>query len=220
MEIRGHSIAFSARQKKETQTREEHLEIEILELEKKIDSEVDTHDANTEAKLQQTKDNLIALRRERVKGLMLRSRARWIEFGEKPTKYFCSLEKRNYVNKLITKLNVNGTEVVNPEEILKEQKNFYQKLYSRKLYTNVETENDTIKFLNPQNVNPILYVTREILDGCLTEKEIKDVLKNMKNDKTPGTDGLPADFYKVFWKDIGRFVMRSLDYALKKKVCQ
>ena len=30
-------------------------------------------------------------RNEKIKGILLRSRANWIEHGEKPSKYFCSL---------------------------------------------------------------------------------------------------------------------------------
>ena len=39
-------------------------------------------------------------------------------------------------------------------------------------------------------------------EGALTEKECLEALKDMGTEKTPGTDGLPAEFYKVFWKDI------------------
>ena len=35
----------------------------------------------------------------------------------------------------------------------------------------------------------------------------------MESDKTPGTDGLPAEFYKVFWKDISSFLISALNYA-------
>jgi hypothetical protein len=36
-------------------------------------------------------------------GHMMRSRARWIEEGETPLRYFCSLESRNYLNNTIKK---------------------------------------------------------------------------------------------------------------------
>lgn len=32
---------------------------------------------------------------------MIRSRAHWLEEGEKPSKYFCNLESRNFLNKTI-----------------------------------------------------------------------------------------------------------------------
>ena len=38
----------------------------------------------------------------------------------------------------------------------------------------------------------------------------------MEPDKTPGTDGLPADFYEVFWKDISDYLVDSINYAFGK----
>ena len=33
----------------------------------------------------------------------------------------------------------------------------------------------------------------------------------MKNNKSPGTDGFPVEFYKFFWTDIGKFLINSLN---------
>lgn len=49
------------------------------------------------------KKELESIRKEKLLGHMIRSRARWIEEGEKPSKYFCNLESRNYLNKTIKK---------------------------------------------------------------------------------------------------------------------
>ena len=49
----------------------------------------------------------------------MRTHAKWIEEGEKPTKYFLALEKRNYINKTVSKLiDNNGITVKTPKEIL------------------------------------------------------------------------------------------------------
>ena len=40
------------------------------------------------------------------KEAMFRSRVKWVKQGEKPTKYFFNLEKRNYEKKIITQLKV------------------------------------------------------------------------------------------------------------------
>ena len=37
----------------------------------------------------------------------------------------------------------------------------------------------------------------------------------MKNNKSPGTDGFSSEFFKVFWKKIGTFVMRLVNYSYK-----
>lgn len=38
-----------------------------------------------------------------IKGLFVRIKFKWIEYGEKFIKYFLSLEKWNYVNKIVNK---------------------------------------------------------------------------------------------------------------------
>ena len=35
----------------------------------------------------------------------------------------------------------------------------------------------------------------------------------MKNNKSPGLDGFTAEFYNLFWIDLGVFLVRSLNYA-------
>ncbi len=48
----------------------------------------------------------------------------------------------------------------------------------------------------------------------ITETEILSSLKNLHNQKTPGTDGLSADFYKFFWIDIKNLLTDSILYAV------
>jgi hypothetical protein len=57
-----------------------------------------------------------------MKGLLVRTRAKWIDDGEKPTKYFLSLEKKNYINITVTKI-VNDYENL----ITDEQKKYFKK---------------------------------------------------------------------------------------------
>lgn len=59
-------------------------------------------------------NELELIRKEHMKGLMVRARAKWIEEGKKPTKYFLALEKRNYINKTISKIaNDSGVLITN-----------------------------------------------------------------------------------------------------------
>ena len=36
------------------------------------------------------------------------------------------------------------------------------------------------------------------MDENISEKEVLEVLKNMKNNKSPGSDGFTAEFYNFF----------------------
>ena len=53
-------------------------------------------------------------------------------------------------------------------------------------------------------------------ESPITESDILLNLKMLKNGKSPGTDGLPPEFYKFFWIDIKHLVTDSLNYAFTK----
>ena len=37
----------------------------------------------------------------------------------------------------------------------------------------------------------------------------------MASEKSPGTDGLPSEFYKVFWEEIGVILTSALNFCFK-----
>ena len=53
-------------------------------------------------------------------------------------------------------------------------------------------------------------------EGLLTAKECLEAVKLMESGKSPGTDGLPAEFYKVFWNDISPYLVSSLNRSYQK----
>jgi len=67
--------------------------------------------------------------KKKTEGMIVRSRARWHEHGEKKSKNFFNLEKRNHVKKHIRKLRLSGVITTDPFEILDAEKTFYESLY-------------------------------------------------------------------------------------------
>ena len=63
------------------------------------------------------KEKLEHVYEKKVEGIIIRSRARWHEHGEKNSKYFLNLEKRNHVRKHIRKLRLSGVISTDPFEI-------------------------------------------------------------------------------------------------------
>jgi len=160
-----------------------------------------------DAKITQKKTELEKLVEEKVKGVIIRSRARWYEHGEKPTKHIFYLEKRNYNRKCINKLiSSAGKEVTEPKEILAEESKFFKKLYTSQ-HINV-AEEKIYYFLQE---NTILSETDKMsMEGPVTDYEVVNVIKSMANNKSPGSDGLPVEFYKIFWKDIKVDLMNAI----------
>ena len=64
---------------------------------------------------------------------MIRAKIQHIEYGEKPSKYLCSLEKSNYITKTITHLQESDGNIIHDQkEILNSVKSFYENLYKSK----------------------------------------------------------------------------------------
>ena len=55
--------------------------------------------------------------------------------------------------------------------------------------------------------------TKISLEGKISYEEASKTLLSMSNNKSPGSDGFTAEFFKMFWKNIGHFVIRSLNYG-------
>lgn len=86
--------------------------------------------------LEEKRASLKQLRKQKLQGHMISSRARWVEEGEKPTKHFCHLESRNFLNKTIKKIETREKRVIyNQSDIMNEVRGFYKSLYQ-----NVDTE--------------------------------------------------------------------------------
>ena len=122
----------------------------------------------------------------------------WLKEGEKPSKYFCALERSNYLEKTMKRIQKPSGEVItNQKEILSSIKDFYQNLFMNKDNTLWEANFNDMFFYN--NVTSLSENQSQELEGPLKITELSYALKAMKNGKTPGIDGFPAEFFKVFW---------------------
>lgn len=190
MELRGKCISYGSYKKSLKIKTEQKLieEIQILEDMLHID--------NTLLDKWETKQKeLQALRTEKLKGNLLRSKAKWVMEGEKPSHYFCNLESRNFTNKIIPNVQKeNGDIISDQKEILKEATFFYQELYS---YKDSETgiNRDLNTELNNYKVPKLSVMDSEGLEGLITYTEASNTLKNMKNDKSPGSSGFTTEFF-------------------------
>ena len=46
--------------------------------------------------------------------------------------------------------------------------------------------------------------------GTITKDEILETLKSMKNNKLPGNDGFPKEFYETFWASLAEPFLNSI----------
>ena len=135
---------------------------------------------------------------EKVKGIIIRARARWHEYGEKSTKYFLNLEKRNHVKKHPRKLHINGSFTTDPLKILSKQRWFYKELYLCRNNNNDDSPK-TKSFLKELNIPKLSEEQKISYEGRITLEQCTHILESFQNNKTPGNNGIPIKFYKTFW---------------------
>ena len=144
---------------------------------------------------------------------MIRSSANLVQCDEKFTKYFLNLEKRNQKTKNITTIiNETGNEIISQNEILIEEESFYKKLYCEP--PNIAEHDLTLCDIihSSKKLND---ADKETCEIQITVNEIGLNLKNLPNNKSPGSDGLSAEFYKIFWNEIKHFLYDSYTYSFK-----
>ena len=145
----------------------------------------------------------------RTKGAIIRSKTQWYNEGEKNSSHFLNLEKRHFKQGTIRQLKVTESDfVTSDQDILSECETFFKNLYSPRTQ-----EGHDSTFFSQANFTSLTTEEQNTCEGALSQKECLEALKNMDSNKTPGTDGLPAEFYKVFWKDICPFLVSALNYA-------
>ncbi len=106
-----------------------------------------------------------------------------------------------------------GSEVTEASDIKGEVYDFYCSLYTSRedKITNVNLydilNEDTPKLTDEQALG---------IEGNLTFKEAGITLKNMQNNRSPGSTGFTTEFFKFFRKDLGYMVVKSLNYGFQK----
>lgn len=124
-----------------------------------------------------------------------------------------NLEKRNHSNKYITKLRVENGTLTSSNEIINEEHRYYKRLYTSRTNPNdprfdVFFDSSTLPKLSPHQADSC--------DGLLTKEECYASLKRFSKGKSPGTEGLTAEFYLSFRELLGQELSDSFIYAFEK----
>ena len=112
---------------------------------------------------------------------IFRSKCRWEEKSERPTKYFFYAEMEN------------ETIIKNKTQVLNGIENYFDDLYSSAWSV---TEEDYDRFIQELRLPKLSEEERNELEGPLTYDERKQILETIQYDKFPGEDGFTVEFYK------------------------
>ena len=212
METRAATIAYSKKKAKATTNRELEIRRQLEILDRNIcDNFNSPNIAHILNEYEDLKMELQSIYEEKGRAAIFRSKCRWVEKGERPTKYFFNLEKRNYNRKTITELRTESETVTNNEsQILEAIENYYSELYAS---ANNSQENNVDEFTEHLKIPKLSDADRDRIEGPLSYEECKKALDTFQNNKAPGEDGFTVEFYMFFFDLLGHDLVASFNAA-------
>ena len=115
--------------------------------------------------IQALKDELQRIRQDKIIEAIIRAKVECYYNFEKPTKYFCNLEKQNYINKIDHRLRFKNNMVTNQNDILEIVINFYSdKLQSKRPVNSMQNHE---YFLTDTNINSLSNQDKMLYEGLV-----------------------------------------------------
>ena len=200
MELRAKTMSYSKRKRAVVKKQEFVLQHNLDELDYKIcnDGDLNPHMLDL---YEEEKNELNSLYESKGKEAIFRSKVKWIEQGEKPTKYFFNLEKKNYLTKTLLQIKLDNGEITSDmKKINKQIEVFLSETYKSKL-TDVplsEQELGLKDFIQNLEIPRLSNEEQATFEHELTVQEIKNVLHSFEKNKTPGEDSFSKKILRNF----------------------
>ena len=127
-----------------------------------------------------------------IQGHQIRTRGHPIyEINEPDIEFYAKLEKRSAQKGLILELqDEDGQIKTGNENLLQIVENYYTNLYTQST-VDIIKQQQLLKNIDTQ----ISASDRQKLDAPITEDELKTAVRQLNDNKSPGLDGITAEFY-------------------------
>ena len=150
---------------------------------------------------------LAALSDRISEGVKVRSRAQWLEQGERPTRFFFKLEKERAERNCVTSiLNSDGVIVSSRVDVERAHVDFYSGLFSAEqidpFSQGLLLEGVTRSLSEPD---------RALCEGEISLVELSASLRTLSTAKAPGSDGFTVEFFSKFWNLLGPLLLEVIN---------
>jgi hypothetical protein len=161
----------------------------------------------------EVKAELRELIQYRVEGYRMRGKVKWLEDGERPSRYFHQMIKARQVQSAMFKVKCSdGSIVSDVDGVLREARTFYQRLYSEGSVS-AKSQDDILQYV--QSV--LSQEQQEDLDSPITLTEVLSAIQGSSHHSSPGKDGVPYEFYKVFQKGVAPILVQIYNEVMQGK---
>ena len=163
---------------------------------------------NVSEEIASLKREMLRLSAEASRGLLTRSRVKHLEENEKCTRYFFrKLVRPKTIMEAIK--DKDGNVKKESKDILTCVRSFYAELYKGE-----DLDRGSLNTLLSK-VNKKVDGLNDMLENDLTIDELTKALNSMQDNKSPGADGLPKEFYSTFWAELKGPLLEMYNESLR-----
>lgn len=192
--MRGIIISYSSHKKKQQQQLENTLEQKIKLL---SNPQFTAPSEEVQTELKQLRTQLDSIINKKTQFCIQQLKYDQFHLSNKAGKYLANMLQYKKDKSLIPSiLDTSGKTTQDPQEINNSFRHFYSSLYTNGTQP-LQSEIDS--FLNNLDLPSLTTEQANFLEQSITPEELIKALQSMQNNKSPGPDGLPAEFYKHFW---------------------
>lgn len=161
------------------------------------------------------REQLKQIEGRKCRGAMIRSKVQFVLEGERCTSFFLGLEKRRQIRAHISKI-TDAQENTHTDlvDILQATQDYYKHLFSKQHLDDTHIE----KMIG----NISCSLSSDDVDHCDGEiqlSEIKEAIGSLHKLKSPGADGLSAEFYQCFGDRLAPVLCRLFAAMQEEKRC-
>ena len=204
------------KQKKKEQNRKRDKVLNTIHnLKERIGKERnETEREKVKTEIRYNKQQLAEMEKDNINKVQSMAKKSFHIKGEKCTKWYFNLNKEKREKEHITKLtNKEGQNMLRTEEMVKIASEHHKEL-QKEQRSNQEREQAT-ELLHSSVKSKLTRESKKLLEDITEETEISEALRKTANSKSPGKDGIPYEFFKMWLKPRKKEKTPDIIYILK-----